>query len=189
MKKEKVNTSSLKDIKPKLDTAILQFDRTQLAYDQRLDTGMKVGEAVDRAALWWETTGRKLARDKNNAADNPGFGSFTPDPQTPEQALNSYPSGIMAGKPWSDLTRDEKLRVTRAWHHHHVRAQIIDPECYLREKKMPGTCFYCHEPSVAWEDLPGESREMCVEHWKHRYPREYAEHMKSLETAAREQDN
>jgi hypothetical protein len=104
-----------------LDTPILTADRTHDSLTRKLDTGMTVGEAIDSAMLWWENKGRRLMRDRNEATDNPGHGAFTPNPKSEAEALNSYPSGIMHGVPWADLTREEKLQVTRHWHNCHVR--------------------------------------------------------------------
>lgn len=174
---------------PKADNKILAFDRTHTAAEQRLDTGMKVGEAMNRAMLWWESTGRALVKDKNFGSDNPGFGAFTPNPSNDEQADNYFPSGIMAGLPWADLTREEKLRIVKTWHHHHVRAAEMDPQDYIDKPKPPGTCFYCDQPSIAYEDLPGQSREMCAEHFEDRYPEEFRKFMNTLDGGDLSNDN
>lgn len=171
----------VKNKAPKADANILAFDRTHTSAQKELDTGMKVGEAMDRAMMWWENKGRPLVKDKNLASDNPGFGSFTPNPQSDEEADNWFPSGIMAGLPWVDLTREEKLRVVAAWHHNQVRVPTMDPADYIDKPKPPGTCHYCEEPSIAYEDLPGQSREMCRVHFEDRYPEEFKQFMNSLD--------
>jgi len=163
-------------VEPKLDAPIMGADKTHTSDEARLDTGMKVGEAINRAAGWWDSKGRAMIRDKNFASDNPGYQFFNPDPRNTEEAKNWLPSGILAGKPWVDLNKDEKLQVTKFWHHHHVRVPNIDPELYQRAKKRPGICFYCDEQAVSDEQLPnGEFREMCFSHFMDRYPAEAEE--------------
>lgn len=102
------------------DAAIKSADRSHASDEQRLDTGMKVGEATQSAMLWWENTGRDLMRQARTPG-NKGAAFFNPNPRTDREALNSFPSGIMAAKPWADLTREEKLSIVRAWHHNFVR--------------------------------------------------------------------
>jgi hypothetical protein len=169
--KKRPKTKPKPEVEPTLDAPILNADGTHQSDTATLDTGMKVSEAVSQAALWWDNRGRRLIRDKNYASDNPGFGSFNPDPKSVEDADNWIPSGVMAGKPWADLSKVEKLQVTKHWHHNNIRVPNIDPELYLRATKRPGICFYCDEESVSDETLPnGENREMCLNHFMDRYP-------------------
>lgn len=163
----------VKKTDPKLDAPILNATRTHDGERQKLDTGMTVGEAINNAAFWWESKGRKLMTDQNKARDNPAFGRFNPNPTTVEEADNWLPSGVLMAKPWVDLTRDEKLFITKTWHHHHVRVPNMDPEEYLRMAQHPDQCFYCAgmNPAIADETLPnGETRGMCLEHFRDRYP-------------------
>lgn len=160
-------------VAPELDKPILLANKTYDSDKTTLDTGMAVGAAIRAAEAWWESKGRQLMRDKNEASDNPGQGAFTPNPQTVDEALNWTPSGIMAGKPWAELTKEEMLHITKQWHHNHVRVPNIDPELYQRVKKRPGVCFYCDDEATADEMLPnGEVREMCWPHFMDRYPEE-----------------
>lgn len=161
-------------VDPGVDAPILAADRSYESETATLDTGMKVGEAIAQAGHWWDHKGRQMIQDKNFATDNPGFGAFNPNPQTKEEADNWLPSGILAGKPWTDLTKDEKLRVCKYWHHHIIRVPSIDPELYERACKRPGICFYCDDEAVADEQLMGEVREMCWAHFLDRYPDEAA---------------
>lgn len=155
----------------KHDAPILGADRTHETAKKKLDTGMTVEHAIANAAHWWNSRGRKLIKDKNYATDNPGFGSFTPDPQSAEEADNWIPSGILEGRRWDHLSQKEKLHVTQHWHHNTVRIPNIDPEEYLRAAQRPGVCFYCDEEACADETLPnGEWREMCWAHFMDRYP-------------------
>ncbi len=71
--------------------------------DLRLDSGMKVCEALERAERWWVARGRRQLAAMCEQSD--GF----------------VPSGILQGWAWDYLTRDEKLRVVKVWHHMHVR--------------------------------------------------------------------
>lgn len=162
-----------KEVIAAVDAPIMNADKTQESDTATLDTGMKIGDAIAKAAFWWDTKGRAMIQDKNFASDNPGFGSFNANPQTNEDALNWFPSGIMAGKVWVELTKNEKLQVTKHWHHHNVRVPNIDPEMYLRAKKRPGICFYCDDEATAEEVLSNfEVREMCWPHFMERYPDE-----------------
>lgn len=174
-----------KTINPDLDLPILGLDGSNDSLMKSLDTGMTVGEALHQAARWWTNKGRQLIKDQNMASDNPGFGRFTANPTTEEEAENSLPSNVLAGRAWENLTKSEKLRVVRFWHHHHVRVPNIDPELYLRAKQRPGVCFYCDEGAVCDEELPAgaddrkEIRELCWSHFMERYPNEAEARLKS----------
>ena len=91
-------------------------DLALLDRDSRLDTGMTVAEAIRRASAWWDAHGRHSMRDQvARAADDEGF----------------VPSGILQGMAWDYLTRDEKLRIVKVWHHMNVRRPDlmgVDPE-------------------------------------------------------------
>ncbi len=113
------------EVDPKLDAPIDAADRTHASDEERLDTGMKVGEAIARAAAWWERKGRRLMKSRNFDKENRAFKFFNPNPGTIAEASNWLPSGIMAGELWEDLTRQEKLQITKLWHHHHVRVPNI----------------------------------------------------------------
>ena len=78
--------------------------------DDRLDTGMKVTEALHRAEQWWQKIGRHLIHkhDSETASLNP-------------ESANFIPSGIVNGLPWDELTKREKLAITKHWHHAYVR--------------------------------------------------------------------
>lgn len=75
--------------------------------DARLDTGMKVSEAIARAAAWWDKLGRKEMR------------------KSAGQQGQVRESGIVSGEPWELLNREEKLNVVKAWHHFHVRVPEV----------------------------------------------------------------
>ena len=99
------------DNEPVLEQPGITYDS-----DERLSSGMLVKEAVFRAQLWWEQKGRKQMR-QSRLKGNPGHDAFNPKPQDDREALNWFPSGIMAAEPWDRLSRDEKLRVVKVWHH------------------------------------------------------------------------
>lgn len=80
----------------------------------RLDTGMKVFEAVTRTAWWWEKTGRALMLKEGSATER-AFASADPDDE------NFIPSGIINGLPWPALSKREKHRLVKFWHHFNVR--------------------------------------------------------------------
>jgi len=103
--------------------------------DDRLDTGMKVKEAIHRASQWWESTGRAemITQKRRQAkpvggADKGAGASFASDD---EDNINFLPSGLLHGKPWAELTRNEQIRVVKSWHHFHIRNPDVigaDPE-------------------------------------------------------------
>lgn len=163
------------------DTLILAADGTQSSDDAILDTGMTVKQAVTEAMVWWEAIGRKEIRANHATTGNRHqrrrrSAFFNANPTTDAQAENSFPSGIMNAKAWADLTRDERLQIVRHWHHNHVRLPMgKDTEGLKRLVAVPGKCFYCANDGEVFEDLPnGESREMCVDHWRDRYPKQFA---------------
>lgn len=82
--------------------------------DARLDTGMKVSEALASASHWWGKTGRHVMRK-----DGPKGSAFavSHDPDHP----NYVPSGILNGQTWDLLTTTERAFIVKAWHHEFVR--------------------------------------------------------------------
>jgi hypothetical protein len=82
----------------------------------RTSAGLPVREAVALAACWWQDIGRQLA---NPELKDPDLG---------------VPSGIMRGLPWDELTRDERLRVVKAWHDAHGKAAAAYEKA-LRERQ------------------------------------------------------
>lgn len=149
------------------DELILDDPRLTHDSEARLSSGMKVKEAVERASVWWERKGRKEMRQAR-LSGNPGAVSFNPNPKNEAEALNSFPSGIMAAKAWIDLSRDEKLRVVKIWHHEF----IVKPNMPKIIEIGPvrdnlGVCFYCDQPSIGDErTLTGEYRELCERHFR-----------------------
>jgi hypothetical protein len=77
----------------------------RLGPDGRLPSGMTVRAAVRGAAFWWDKTGRHLAR-------NPEF----KDPD------RGFPSGILRGLPWDNLSRVEQVKIFCAWHDNFAQA-------------------------------------------------------------------
>jgi len=93
--------------------------------DARLDTGMKIKEAVQRAANWWERTGRKqmqreLQRQAKpvGGADKGAGGAFA---SLDAQSANFMPSGIIHGEPWDALGKRERMMIVKIHHHFTVR--------------------------------------------------------------------
>lgn len=93
--------------------------------DTKLDTGMKISEAVRRAAEWWENTGRKQMQREQERQAKPvggvdkGAGSVFASKDA--QSANFLPSGIIHGQPWEALGKRERLMIVKSWHHFHVR--------------------------------------------------------------------
>lgn len=82
--------------------------------------GLTASEAVRLASLWWDKTGRGLVHRKANESRAPdvvkgpglnGAPAIRIKP-TPERSVDS---GVLDGRKWEDLTRREKLAVTKAW--------------------------------------------------------------------------
>jgi hypothetical protein len=105
----------------------------------RLDTGMTAGEATIRACQWWEVKGRrtmlleKMRQREVVGGSNKGAGGefASLDPDSP----NFMPSGVIHGQPWDTLTKDEKIRIVKTWHHFHVRNPDLlgaDPDAPYR---------------------------------------------------------
>ena len=162
--------------KPKTDPAADKALDDAKAADssERLDTGMRVSEAVRRAAEWWDKTGSEEMRRHGQRQAEAKRSFATLDPDDP----NFLPSGIMHGYVWDDLKWHEKLRVVKAWHHEMIRKPDMAPVDYDRPPVVPWKCFYCDGIALFDEDLPtGESRPMCESHVASRYPKEWKEHL------------
>ena len=106
--------------------------------DDRLDTGMKVSEAMRRAEHWWTHKGSAMMRQhnlrqqKDIALGGLGgqFASLDPD------SKNFLPSRILAGTPWDALTKSEKHRVIKVWHHFHVRSPDLLGDDMSTDRKL-----------------------------------------------------
>ncbi len=96
--------------------------------DDKLDTGMKVGEAISLASAWWNKTGRHaLPKNFNQEQTVKVRSSFADFPAViirDEETV--VPAGILNGVSWDDLTKDEKRQVVRVYHHWHVRVPNRD---------------------------------------------------------------
>lgn len=82
--------------------------------DARLDTGMKVSEAIQRAAAWWDKTGRHLMRKDGGKGSDKAV-SLDPASQ------NFVASGVLNGEPFETLTKRERTQVVKAFHHFTIR--------------------------------------------------------------------
>lgn len=95
---------------PALDMAAISGP---LDLDDRLESGMKVREAIASACYWWNKTGRQMMR-KDGAKGSEIAVSLNPEND------NFSPSGILNGRPWDQLTQREKAQIVKAWHHFYV---------------------------------------------------------------------
>jgi len=93
--------------------------------DTRLDTGMKISEAIKRASAWWERAGRKqMQREQQRqakpvgGADNGAGSAFA---SKDKASANFLPSGIIHGLAWEALGKRERLMIVKTWHHFHIR--------------------------------------------------------------------
>lgn len=108
--------------------------------EMRLDTGMKVQEAVKRAEAWWGKTGMREAQQQLKRQSsavggaNKGAGSAfaSKNPDDP----NFLPSGLIHGQPWDALNKREKMMIVKAWHHFFVRKPDLLGEDAEAEHKM-----------------------------------------------------
>lgn len=83
----------------------------------RLDTGMKVSEAIEKTVKWWDDRGRALMLDHKIHQSKAGTVFASSDPEDP----SFVPSGIINGRPWGELSSRERLRLVKFWHHFFVR--------------------------------------------------------------------
>lgn len=91
--------------------------------DGRLSSGMKVEEAIARAARWWDRIGRRaLRRSFNTERQASRFRRGGPAPAilVPGEVTDVLPSGLLRGLRWDMLTREEKLSIVKGWHHEFV---------------------------------------------------------------------
>lgn len=89
--------------------------------DELLDTGLRVGEAIDRAREWWNNTGRaQMLQQSLHQRNRMGRAFASADPTS----TDFLPSGIVHGAAWDDLTQQEQMRIVKAWHHSHVREPL-----------------------------------------------------------------
>jgi hypothetical protein len=94
----------------------------------KLDSGMSVGEAVERASAWWDQTGRHLiAKEKNQQRTVYATPAGAAAAISRAELADVIPSGILRGLPWDQLDQREKLQVVRTWHHHHVEVPDVEP--------------------------------------------------------------
>ncbi len=107
-------------IQPSNDAVLAVMDG-----DMRLDTGMKIQEAIQRAADWWERTGRKqMQRELQRQAKPVGGsdkGAGSAFASKDAQSANFLPSGIIHGQPWEALGKRERLMIVKTHHHFTVR--------------------------------------------------------------------
>lgn len=89
--------------------------------DARLDSGMLVTEAIERALLWWGVKGREMARQRM-LSGNKGAEFNSQDPTSD----NYLPSGLMLALEWEELSDLERLMVTKVWHHYFVRVPDME---------------------------------------------------------------
>lgn len=126
-------------------SAIIKPTNDDLIYmqteDARLDSGMKLSEAIKRAETWWQGKGARymqteLKRQSTQVggADKGAGVAFASKDETDP---NFLPSGLIHGEPWETLTKREKLMVVKIWHHFNVRVPDVigeDPEAEFKLK-------------------------------------------------------
>ncbi len=92
--------------------------------NQRLpQSGMKVGEAIERAAKWWNNWRGAVRRDFNKRQDAPlvrAASGRAPALIIKGEIVDDVPSGILSGKPWHELAQREQFEVVKMWHDQHV---------------------------------------------------------------------
>lgn len=88
--------------------------------DRKLDNGMTVREALQRARTWWDSTGRfGVKRQSNEIEEGRKVAVSSGAAPGIVVAGNRVPvlaSAILRGLPWDMLTKDDKLVVVRAWY-------------------------------------------------------------------------
>ena len=103
---------------PALDVSIVGVTIAR-DLDDRLESGMKVREAIANACYWWNKTGRQMMR-KDGAKGSEIAVSLNPEND------NFSPSGILNGQPWDQLSQREKAQIVKAWHHFYVSKPQTD---------------------------------------------------------------
>jgi len=81
--------------------------------DDRLESGMKIRDALANASYWWGKTGRHMMK-KHDAKAEAVFASADPNSE------NFMPSGIVNGEPWDNLDLRERLFLVKSWHYHFI---------------------------------------------------------------------
>ena len=88
----------------------------------KLDTGMRVDEAIRRARNWWQEWRGSISTGFNQVvATRSTTGDGLPGVIIHETHKAVLPSGILSGKPWDQLNEREQLQIVKIWHHNHVR--------------------------------------------------------------------
>ena len=117
----------------------------------RLDTGMKVTEAISLASRWWDKSGRHAIPANFNIEQTvktrPSTGKF------PAIAIRSQetvlPANILNGVPWDGLTDAERRQIVRVYHHFFVRVpQAEAPQPTATDQVLAMECDWPgHDPS------------------------------------------
>lgn len=92
--------------------------------DDCLQSGMKATEAMVRAEHWWNRKGRFMLKpefNRNRKAPKNGRGFVIAG-----ELVDVLPSGILRGLAWPLLTREEKLRIVKWWHHWFILVADIE---------------------------------------------------------------
>ncbi len=116
--------------------------------DERLDTGMKLGEAIERGAKWWDKWRlyfREQMVQRNRTRMTPNAPGFTSDDVWVDEN-NHIPSGILQGWKWDDLKPNEQARVVKVWHHFFIRLEQDGGHMWDK-----GVCKLCRKPYFLWE--------------------------------------
>lgn len=91
--------------------------------DARLDSGMRVTEAIAKAEKWWNEYRGAVAGHFNVHQDAPrvrAAANGAPGIVIKGEIVETVPSGILSGRPWRDLTLEERREIVKIWHHNHV---------------------------------------------------------------------
>lgn len=88
--------------------------------DERLSSGMKLGEAMKLAEKWWTSVARRTFADMRQHQIKTSGGSFSSSNPDDPSFINS---GILNGHVWGVLNGREKVEVMVAWHNSHVKVK------------------------------------------------------------------
>lgn len=88
--------------------------------DERLSSGMKLGEAMKSAQEWWIKKARRMFFDMKQHQIKTTGGEFVSGNPEDRNFINS---GVLNALPWGDLNSREKVEVMVAWHNSHVKVK------------------------------------------------------------------
>ncbi len=112
--------------------------------EDRLDTGMKVGEAISLASRWWDKSGRHALPTNFNQEETvkarPGVKAKKGGRRFPGIVIRDkevvLSANLLNGVAFEGLTADEQRQVTRVYHHFFVRVPQMERGEYSKTDQV-----------------------------------------------------